>query len=359
MSLKVKNIQFYNWRNFTQKTVSLDENVTILAGKNASGKTNTIEALQMLFTEKSFRNPKTQELVRDKSLPSSIQISLQGDERHIEMQLSIHDNHKAYIKNRKKSKPYLETIPVLFVPDDLLFIKEASVYRREEIDNFGALAHPGYKKLLQAYQKALKERNTYLKTSQIISTHLDVFNKEIAILGAELLIHRLSLFSQLSLFTQEIYQNMVSRETLTMVYTPTWTNQNIKKITKNEAYKDILTTLQKNYEKDMVLKQTTTGPHRDDFSFFINQQESRKYASQGQQRSIVLSWKLAQVQFIQKILNKTPLLLLDDVMSELDEKRRESVMKCIHNNIQTIITTTHLKYFSPHFLKQATVVMYD
>lgn len=362
MSLSLQSIKLEGWRNFLNKEVEFSPALTILTGKNASGKTNTIEAIQLLLSGHTFRHSKTEEFINDASPSTIASLFLTGDQREIVRSCRIKEKKRYFYQNKKNIKQASlseELLPIIFIPDDLRLVKQSASFRREELDLFGSLAHGGYRKLLSLYKEALFQRNTYLKQAFLEETQLRLWDEELSYIGANLLTHRLSLFHQLSQYTARIYKKVVSRETLCLHYLPSWTEQDVLSMNKKEIQKEILNTLSMTREQDIRLKQTTHGPHRDDFSYILENKDARTFASQGQQRSIVLAWKLGQVSFTQDILQKVPVLLLDDVMSELDEARREAVSKYIKAGVQTIITTTHLDYFQKSFLKQAKVVEYE
>lgn len=362
MSLYLQSIKLEGWRNFLNKEVEFSPTLTILTGKNASGKTNTIEAIQLLLSGHTFRHSKTEEFINDASSPTIASLVLTGDQRKILRSCSIKENKRYFYQNKKNIKQALlseEVLPIIFIPDDLRLVKHSASLRREELDTFGSLAHGGYRKLLSLYKEALFQRNTYLKQVFLEKTQLQLWDEELSYIGANLLSHRLSLFHQLSHYTSKIYKKVVSRETLQLQYLPSWTKQDVFGMKKEEIQKEIFQTLSTTHEQDARLKQTTHGPHRDDYSYILDDKDGRTFASQGQQRSIVLAWKLGQVSFTQDILQKAPVLLLDDVMSELDKTRREAVSKYIKAGVQTIITTTHLDYFQKSFLEQAKVVDYE
>lgn len=374
MTQKLQNISLTNWRSKENQAITFEPKLTIFCGPNAAGKTNMLEAIELLTTGISFRHPKAQDLVKQGEKSAQSSITIVDDTRIIDIVCTITENKKRFYRLGKpvqaRTLPQ-EILPVLFTPDHLALIKQSASWRRDELDIFGSLAHPMYRKLYKDYLKTLKQRNQLLKNSTFTQNEIEVWNEELAYFAARLLWHRYNLFQKLTHLTQDIYKKITNNETLHLVYHVSHIPdidealQHISQSTlseeeqKKELQLRYIQAYKNTYPLDIKLQQTTVGPHRDDIVFLLNTLNARSFASQGQQRSLVLSWKLAQVEFIQQTLSQTPLLLLDDVMSELDDKRREAIINYVNQGVQTIITTTHLGYFHPYFLQQAKVVDFN
>ncbi len=360
MSLYFKKISLYNFRNHLDDTLELEPSITILHGPNASGKTNTVEAIQLLTAGLSFRKPSPRELINIKEDKSRIEGVLEGDDRLLEVKVDINPKKKIFSKNGKKCASYemARFLPsVLFSPDDLTFVKGSSSQRRRDLDNFASQVSPGYGELLRAYLKAVEQRNRLLKDQHVDLNLLSAWDEYIASHGAAIIIARRNLIDRLAQKTTEIYKDISKDEYLTYRYTPSGI-EDVIHIDKEMCTRLLLERLKETRDDDLRLRHTTIGPHRDDIQFDISGMDSKLYCSQGQQRSIVLAWKMAQVFVCEDILDQKPLLLLDDVMSELDEERRFAILKFIHDDIQTVITTTNLNYFTPELLESAKVIEY-
>ena len=360
MALYFKKLSLYKFRNHLDEAIYLNEAITILYGPNASGKTNTVEALQLLTAGMSFRKPSPNELININSDMSRIGGILEGDGRILETQLDITSNKKIFSKNGKKCASYemAQFLPsILFCPDDLTFIKGSSTQRRKDLDSFASQVSPGYGELLRAYTKAIEQRNRLLKDQYVDVNLLSAWDEYIAAHGAALVIARRNLIARLALKTSEIYRDISGGEALVCSYMPNGI-ESCHNSSKEEISQLLLEQLQCNRSDDMRLRHTTVGPHRDDIRFDVSDMDSKLYCSQGQQRSIVLAWKMAQVFVCEDILDQKPLLLLDDVMSELDEGRRSAILQFIQDDIQTVITTTNLSYFNEEILNTAKVIKY-
>ena len=246
---------------------------------------------------------------------------------------------------------------ILFCPDDLNSIKGSASYRRTALDAFGSQAHKSYNNVLRTYTRAIEQRNALLKDPFVDTSVLTAWDESIALGGATLLSHRIGLFKQLVPLIQNAYTTISGGEVLDCTYQST-ISDNIVDLSREEIQQSFYERLQQKREDDLRRLQTTVGPHRDDLLFSINGVDARTYGSQGQQRSIMLAWKMAEVQLAQQLVGEKPLLLLDDVMSELDVRRREAMLSFISQGIQTVITTTDASYFSKEVLEQAKVITY-
>lgn len=375
MSFVLRELTCTNWRNFQHLHISLGDKTTVLHGSNAVGKTNTIEAVQMITTGTSFRKPLLAQMIYHNENAAHLRGVYEDELHSVELECNISTHVKTYLKNEKKCSvsTFCSVMPsVLFSPDDLLFVKQTARYRRSEIDGFGILAHKGYRKLIKTFSRALEQRNNILKLNFVDSDMLHAWSVSLAHGSASVVAARLKLINQLYHKACEVYHTISPAEHLEITYKSSiplikdlehkveepymYTPQSLCSLSKEDliqAYLDAFN--QKEYE-ELRRQVTLIGPQRDDIEFYINGVPARTYASQGQQRSIVLAWKLAEVLFIKELTGQNPILLLDDVMSELDETRRLAIMEFIQQGIQTIITTTNLSYFTKDILDRAQVV---
>ncbi len=358
MGLKISELHLENFRNLEERDIGFSPAITILSGENASGKTNTIEALQLLTSGYSFRHPSPSQLIREGEEKALLHARLRGGGRVVDAACEIHETRKTFYKNMKKcgAKDMPGTLfSVLFNPDDLFLIKRGAVYRRDEIDTFARQAHPNYDKVLSAYVRTVEQRNRLLKEEHIDPALLDAWDESLALGGATLLLARHRLFDRLQAILIDTYTQIAPHEILSAQYRST-IGDGIRHLSRDEVRDRYREMLLENRADDIRRQQTLIGPHRDDIVFSIGGREARAFASQGQQRSIVLALKLAEVVLAKELVDDQPLLLLDDVMSELDERRRNSITSFIEEGIQTIITTTNLGYFSQGILDNAKVV---
>lgn len=349
------------FRSFSDRTVDFDGATTILVGRNATGKTNTIEALQMLTAGYSFRRPTPKQLINDRSDEARVTLSLEGDGRIMNMTCDISSGKRQYFRNGKKCQATEmpgTLMSVLFCPDDLSLVKRGASYRRDEIDDFGRQANAGYSKVLTAYMRAVDQRNRLLKEEHPDLELLDAWDRSVALGGATLLRARMRLFSRLREKISDVYCQISGGEVLSCSYESSL-GVSPDALSRDELADVFVCNLLEARGDDLRRQQTTVGPHRDDIAFEIDGHDARAFGSQGQQRSVVLALKMSEVLLAAEILGEQPLLLLDDVMSELDETRREAVLSFVHQGIQTVITTTNLGYFTKELLSRSKVVSFD
>lgn len=376
MTLKIKSIVLDDLRGYDR--LSLDDlgNLVIIVGPNAAGKTNVIEAIQLLTAGTSFRKPSWSEVISWGRDQGHALIRLEEDKRHVEQRVVVSENERAYEVNGKKKSPgsIRGTLPcVLFIPDDLQLIKASSTRRRDAVDALAVQLSKNYSSLKGDYQQALKQRNLLIKEGIHEGSLFDSWDESLAVYGARLCLARWRLFDRLFSHMATIYGDVVEQERLDALYIPSWNRfdeekrqvgdiaqhakgEDSSELTLEELQRKLLEQSREMADAEIKRGISLIGPHKDEMAFFINGKNARLFASQGQQRTIVLVMKLASVELVNEIMGTEPVLLLDDVMSELDEKHRDALTAFIEKNAQTFITTTNLDYFSDDILERATVV---
>lgn len=360
MGLAVQTLELRDWRNFEQRDIPFCEGMTILHGPNAVGKTNTVEALQLLTAGVSFRKPRPVQLIREGSESAKASLHLRGDGRVIDVECLVEGSRRKFRRNGKpcQSADVPESLmSVLFNPDDLAFVKRGASQRRDELDSFGRQANRGFAKVLAAYQRAVEQRNRLLKEEHPNVALLDAWDASVALGGATLLLARLRLFERLVPKVSDVYAHICGGEKLVCRYECSL-GEDVMGMARDELTARFLERLGAGRPDDLRRQQTLVGPHRDDLNFTLDGRDARTFGSQGQQRSVVLAWKMAEVELSAEILGEQPLLLLDDVMSELDEQRRAAVVSFVQEGIQTVVTTTNLGYFPPQLLQASEVVSF-
>lgn len=340
----VKDIRLINFRNYKSIKLDFNDNINIIIGKNAQGKTNLLEAIYISSTGRSFRTNKDKEIIDFDKNEGYIGTNVITDnmKRFIEVKLSKGKSKRIRI-NKTELKSYKELDTglkvVVFNPEDLRLIKDSPVYRRNFIDAGISQLKPVYNYNIKKYDKMLFQRNNLLKSSRFskdINNLLDVFDIQISKLGTSIILERNNYIETLLRKCQEIHRNLTfDKEDIDFKYL---TNVPVSD-SREEVEKRYLNLLKDNMKKDLEYRSTQIGPHRDDLITYINNKNARVYGSQGQQRSLVLSLKLSEVEFIKEDKGIYPVLLLDDVFSELDEERRLYLSKSF-NKMQTFITLT-------------------
>lgn len=377
MSLKISEINYVNFRAYKKLHIDINSPLIIFYGPNACGKTNIIEGLQLLTYGDSFKNPKVEELILWGQNNASIQTCFKEESRKIKHLLTFEKGKRSYIVNgKRKSKQNFQEncLSVLFIPDDLQMIKTSSQARRNALDILGASLSKNYSKLKKEYTQTIKQKNLLLKEEITSGALFDSWNDNVLAIGSQLLLNRLKLFKRVQTNFIKIFQEL-SNEKIDLIYLPSWSrfdssarqkNDPIEikdeflEINKYENVKSIQDKMIKSlafiHESEVARKQSLIGPHKDDIVFFLNGHNARMFASQGQQRTLVLAWKLAEMLTIQEIKNQKPILLLDDVMSELDKNHQNDLVKYLICAAQTFITTTSLEHFPNDLLKEAQVI---
>ncbi len=354
----IKSIDLLNFRNYEELHLEFEDGITILNGENAQGKTNLLEAVFLAASCRSHRGAKDREMIRFQQDEAHIRMLVRKEERDLRIDLHLKkDRSRGIAVNAvpvRKTRDYLGLVNcVLFSPEDLQIVKEGPSERRNFIDNELCQLDKIYLNSFMQYRKALEQRNQLLKDipymPELLET-LDSWDEQLAKFGAEIIRRREDFIRDLSEITKPIHEKLSGgRESLSLLYE------------KNTEAEDFLENLRKNREKDLKAKTTGIGPHRDDLSFVLRTEnpgeeelDARVYGSQGQQRTCALSVKLAEIKLVKLRTGDEPVLLLDDVLSELDTLRQQYLLESIRD-IQTIITCTGLTEFVSHPFEQSLV----
>ena len=376
MTLHIDRLVLDEFRGYTHFELDGIARLTILAGENAVGKTNVVEGIQLLTMGESFRRPSWSETISWGSDAARLYARFCDEKHCVEHVLKIAGNERAYEVNGKKKTAagVRGTFPcVLFIPDDLQMVKAASAKRRDALDLLGAQLSKNYASLKNDYQQTLRQRNLLIRDELAFGPLFESWNESLALNGARLLANRWRLFERLAAHMAQIYAAVVPGERLDAVYLPSWSRfdangrqlgdaSTLKEAPEamlgavDEMQREILDFAHTFGDVELRRKTSLVGPHKDEVAFFINGRNARLFASQGQQRTIVLCWKLAEVEVVRDVLGVEPLLLLDDVMSELDERHRFALTEFIDRSVQTFVTTTNLGYFSDELLERANIV---
>lgn len=339
----IQSLELNNYRNYKELNMSFEKGTNILYGNNAQGKTNILEAIYVGSTTKSHRGTRDRDIVNFESDESHIKIMVMKDDIPIRIDMHLKKNKSKGvaingIPIRKASELFGILNVVFFSPEDLNIIKNGPSERRRFIDLELCQLDKIYVHNLVNYNKIVNQRNKLLKDlsfyndKDLLST-LDVWDAQLADYGAKLITRRSQFIDEINELIYGIHRNLTNgKEELIIRYEPN--------IIGNNLYDELV----RNREKDMKLKTTSVGPHRDDISFYNKKIDIRKFGSQGQQRTAALSLKLAEIELVKNIIKDTPILLLDDVLSELDSNRQRHLLGSLCN-VQTIITCTGLDEF--------------
>lgn len=337
----IKSIELKNFRNYDNLEISFDDATNILYGDNAQGKTNILESAYVSATTKSHKGSHDKEMIRFNEEEAHIRTIVQKKERDFQIDIHLKKNRaKGIAVNQVPIKKASDLFGILnivfFSPEDLNIIKNGPAERRRFLDLELCQLDKIYLDDLTKYNKILKQRNTLLKDLYFhpeLKDTLPVWDTQLVEYGKKIIRRRKSFIEELNDIVYSIHRNISGqREELVLNYDPS-----VEAIFfEDELFHSM--------QKDQKLCQTSVGPHRDDISFLLNEIDIRKYGSQGQQRSAALSLKLSEIELVKRSINDTPVLLLDDVLSELDSNRQNYLLNSIHD-IQTIITCTGLDEF--------------
>lgn len=330
--MKINNIELENYRNIDKISLSFDD-VNIIYGENAQGKTNLIEAIYLFTGAKSFRGVRDKELVKFGCEFSKLKIDFTNNSRNQTAELAIKNRREAVLNGVKKKSPVMlgeELKAVIFSPVHLSMIKDGPNERRKFVDGALCQIKSGYRNILKEYNKALLQRNILLKDmayNPSLEDMLYIWDKSFAKYGAKIIFQRQKYIEALIPYAKEIFEGLSNgREDIDLVFAGTFDYKNLDA---PEIEHKLMIALQKNRQADILTKITTIGPHRDDIEILINGKSARKYGSQGQQRSSVLALKLAEASLLKEKTQDKPVALLDDVMSELDEGRQDYILNHI------------------------------
>ena len=323
--MKVNKIKIQNFRNISDIYLEFDDEINVICGENAQGKTNIIEALWLFSGAKSFRGTKDNEYIKfgEKKAKIYTEFNMLGVENNA--QIVFEDKKTAFLNEKKLSNTSSlagKFNAVVFSPSDLTLVTDGPDKRRRFLDTAIGQLYPNYIEILRNYTRAVMQRNKIIKDyryDKTLSVMLEVFETEIVDMGNKITEYRKRYINILNKYVSKIYSGISSgKENVEIFYVSK------NKILDNEILKN-------SRQNDMFTATTSVGPHRDDIVFKINEISARNFGSQGQKRSVALSLKLAGAEVIKEISGEYPICLLDDVMSELDEGRQNYILNHIRN----------------------------
>lgn len=346
----ITSINLRNFRSYDDSSFEFEPGVNIVVGPNASGKTNIIESIILAGSGTSYRGRDSNLVMHDKDW-SRVEMIVSGDKRIVRLQRELDKIAKTIeIDEQKKVRmPKGKTIPsVLFEPNHLLMFHGGPDLRRDFMDGLLADLSPEFADARKQYMRALLQRNSLLRRDNLKKEDLFVWNLRLSDLGGVVAGFRVGLVDELNNALQDIYRQLSGSEAeITVTY-----------LSKNriDSYPtDMLKRLEDNLEIDMLRRHTTIGPHRDDFEVYINGHNIKEVASRGEIRTIILACKIFEQQQIEKTTGNKPLILLDDVFSELDGARRRALTAFLKDS-QVFITTTDADVVVQHFMQECNVI---
>lgn len=358
--MKLRDLKLINYRNCKELKLDFESEKILIIGKNAQGKTNILESIYFLSTLKTPRTSNNIELINFDAEKAEINCNMLKAETDVELDYTYSREKKRELAiNKVKTTPknfksVLKT--VLFSTADLLLLRGNPSDRRDWLDRAISQVYPAYDDRLSKYDKIRIQKNNllkdYLKTGNFNETLLDVYNEQLVIAGSNIIYLRIKFLKEIERIASEKHHIISETEKLEIKYDCSFLNGETE-----------LEAIASAFHKSLVERkieearrgQACVGPHRDDIIFYINGSEATKFASQGQQRTVVLALKLSELDIITAKTGDEPVLLLDDVLAELDDLRQNYLLKSISKNTQTIITSVDTVLFEEEFLKDVKI----
>ena len=368
----LKNLHLRSFRNYIDRQIEFRAKKTILVGNNAQGKSNLLEAIELLASLKSHRTTRDRELVLDSASAGQVQATV--ERAYGTSQLSIifrKQGRRTVAVNKETLRRQLDFLGVLnavrFSSLDLDLVRGAPDSRRSWIDGLLIQLEPVYSSILQQYNQVLRQRNALLKkiratresleeSAEIVNDYepqLKLWDEQLAAAGSRIARRRARVIARLAPIAHSWHQRISGNEQLEINYLPNveWTEDDPIRV--QQAFLD---KIQQRRLAEQYQGKTVVGTHRDEIEFTIDTTPARYYGSQGQQRTLVLALKLAELKLIEEVVGEPPLLLLDDVLAELDPNRQQQLLDVIGDRFQTMITTTHIDTFNHEWIKDSQIL---
>lgn len=377
----LKTLHLQQFRNYRDQKVVFDAPKTILVGDNAQGKSNLLEAVELLSTLKSHRVSRDRDLILDPESIGQITATLERDRGLLELAVTLRSQgRRTVMLNGESLRRQLDFLSLLNVVEfsslDLELVRGSPERRRSWLDRLLVQLEPVYAYILHQYNQVLRQRNALLKKTRSLSrlstdieqkpsvsdSELAVWDAQLAVTGSRVIRRRDRVLERLTPLAQT-WHHLISgsTENLQLSYQPnvqvlSAENTRLSALSPQEVQQAFLQKISTRAIAEQQQGTSLVGPHRDDICFEINQTPARQHGSSGQQRTLVLALKLAELQLIEDVVGEPPLLLLDDVLAELDINRQNQLLEAVGDRFQTLITTTHLGVFDDQWLKNTQIL---
>ena len=358
--MRIEHLKLVNFRNYSNLKIDFNKNVNIFVGNNGEGKTNILESIYVLSLTKTNRYGVDDNLIKFNEEISKIEGIITKKDLILKNEIQLTKNKKKIFINNKeirKIKDYISNFCVIsFTPSDLEIIKGSPNIRRNMINVDISQLYNNYISYLNEYNQVVKIRNEYLKKMNLDGNsdirYMNVINEKLIEVGIKIYKYRYDFFCEINKLLPKIFKKISNLDGLTIKYD---SNFSLNETDYDKLRKNYENKLNKNFKIELMQGVTLIGPHRDDFSFDLNGIDMRNFASQGQQRLAIIALKISEIYLFKNLMNEYPVLLLDDIFSEIDIKRRNKIIKFLLNDIQTIITTTDINDIEDKLLEKATV----
>ena len=358
--MKIEHIKLTNFRNYDELELDFNPNINIIVGNNGQGKTNILESIYVLSLSKSNRDGYDSDMIKFEKESLSLEGKIIDNDLIKKLRVDITPNKKRVFINNKeihKIKDYISNFCVIsFVPTDLDIIKGSPSVRRNLLNIDISQLYNNYITYLNEYNKIIKIRNDYLKKLYINNNsdfrYLDVINEKMIEKADKIYEYRFKFIEEINKNIADIYKKITGLDGLTIKYENTLGLDSYDKEKIKETY---LKKLKKHLNQEMMQGISLIGPHRDDFTFYLDNVDMKVYSSQGQQRMAIIAFKISELSYYKKIIGSYPVLLLDDIFSEIDIKKRNKIINFLKKDIQTIITNTDINDISKKLLDNAVI----
>lgn len=354
----IDSLKLKNYRNYKDLDIHLDKKLNIFIGDNAQGKSNILESIYVLAVTKSYLSVKDKDLIKDGEEYGFLESKVIDDDKSYKLNISLNSSSKVVKINSKEIKKLVDYVSkfrvVLFSPDNIGMIKDSPNVRRKFLNVEIGQMNNHYIRTLQNYNLILRQRNEFLKlckmSNRVNNDYLDVLNQKFSELAVSIIMERYKFIDAINQYIKNIYMEIMGVDNLNIRYVSSILDKDY-----DEMLNDFKNKLVSNFEKEKLYGMTLIGPHRDDFKFYMGDREMSIYASQGQLRAAVLALKLSEIDIFKVNTGDFPILLLDDIFSELDIKKKNRLIKYMIDDVQTIITTTDLNMIDDCLVEKAKI----
>ena len=356
----LKDIKIINFRNYDKLNLELYKNINIIYGNNGQGKTNLLESIYLLGLTKSHRSYIDNNIIKNDKEFLKINGNIYFNKRKSNLEIIINKDEKILKIDKTKINKVSDYISkmhvIIFSPDDLELIKGSPSERRKFLNLELSQLSKDYYIILNDYNKLLKMRNNYLKKKVIDDAYLDILTDYLINKAISIYKLRNKFVERINEYCTDIYKNLTNLDNFFIRYV---SSIELKKYDDESIKKALLKEFKNKKQKEIKYQTTLVGPQRDEIEFYIENKNLKLYGSQGQQRMAILAIKLAEINIFKKYIDDYPILLLDDVFSELDKKKKNNLLNYINSDIQVIITTTDLTTISRKLLEHAKLIKID
>ncbi len=352
--MQIINLKLVNYRNYDKLNINFSEKFNLIYGKNGMGKTNLVESIYVLALTKSFRSSVDKVLIKENSLFAKVEAEVMKNRLNTYRIVISNDGKRVKINNNNINKlsEYISLIGVIiFNPDDLRIIKDSPNTRRKALNIDISQINNKYLSYLNNYNKILKQRNTFLKNAKVESNqYIESLNEQLISYGLRIYNERKKIIELINSKTNYLYKKIMNKGNLEIKYVSDYDNK---------SYDDLISMYKDNYSRDLIVRSTLLGIHKDDFLFYLDDHLMKDYASEGQQKNAIIAYKFALISIFESINSDLPILILDDLFSELDVEKINNILKLIDSRLQVFITTTEIDNVDSNIIEKSKLFLVE